>query len=226
MSGALIQRVRLSHAALILLVASAVAGIAGAHANASEAQTGPPVSCQELRDLGLTVSYTDASLTGGDETHFCVIARPEEDTYIALIPNVSTPDEFRSAKSTYAKAIMDAGQEICRISAWRPLNREGGPQILLSAADQLDQLGSCQPRVVARDTGAVLWIAPVQVALAAIVERTTADFGVAPRRPLTVDLYADPAAFATAIRAGAWQASRWSRRRRRRSRAVGARSPC
>ncbi len=162
------------------------------------ADPGPPVSCQELRDRGFAVSLSDRDL-GGDDTHLCVVARMEDDTYIAFLPNVATADDFRTAKQIYAAAIVNAGYDVCRISVWRPLNREGGPDVTLSAADQLDLPVTCAPRVVARDQGAAAWVAPVQQALGPLIDQATTDLGFTPHRPLTIDLYTDAAALTAAV---------------------------
>jgi hypothetical protein len=157
------------------------------------------VTCQDLRDLGLIVSLTDRDVTGGDETEFCLVARPEEDTFTAFFPNVTTSDQFRAVKLRYVQALLAAGYDICRIGVWRPVNRAGEPQPVLSAADRLDVPIYCPPRVVARDPGAAAWVDRVSAAVQSLAERTAQDFGVLPRRPLTLDLYTDPAAVAGAL---------------------------
>lgn len=157
------------------------------------------VTCQDLRDLGLIVSLTDRDIAGGEETEFCLVARPEEDTFTAFFPNVTTTDQFRAVKLRYVRALLAAGYDICRIGVWRPANRAGEPQPTLTAADRLDVPIYCPPRVVARDPGAAAWVNRVSAAVQSLAERTAQDFGVLPRRPLTVDLYTDPAAVANAL---------------------------
>jgi hypothetical protein len=166
-----------------------------------QAQAAPPVSCQDLRDQGLPVSLSDHDLTGGDETGFCLVARPEEDTFTAYLPNVATAEGFRTAKARYAKAMMDANYDVCRVGSWRPLNREGGPQINLRAADRLDVPAVCAPRIVARDPDAVSWVDQVSALLTPIADRSADDLGFTPHRPLTVDLYTSPSAAVEAVRA-------------------------
>lgn len=175
-------------------------GLAVLHAAPAGAQAlvGPPVNCQELRDQGYLVSLSDRDLTGGDETRFCLVARPEEDTFVGYLANIATLDSFRDAKRLYAGALVGGGYDVCRVGVWLPLNREGGPQLGLSAADQLDVPFVCAPRIVARDEGAVEWIGRVQEMLTPLAERTHRDLGVTPHRPLTVDLYTDTAAFVAA----------------------------
>ncbi len=158
-----------------------------------------PVTCQDLRDLGFIVSLTDRDVVGGDETEFCLVARPEEDTFTAYFPNVTEADQFRAVKLRYAQALLAAGYDICRIGVWRPVNREGEPQPVLTAADRLNVPIYCPPRVVARDPGAGEWVERVSAVVQSLAERTAQDFGVLPRRPLTLDLYTDPAAVASAL---------------------------
>jgi hypothetical protein len=186
---------------LVLLFALLVLVPAVRHVYADEAddQPGPPVTCQELRDLGLTVSLSDRELTAQDETRFCLVARPEEDTFTAFVLNVPTVEDFRAAKLLFAGAMTGNGYDVCRVGVWRPINRDERPS--LNAADQLDVPAACIPRVVARDAGAALWISPVLTALLPLTERTAEEFGFAAHRPLTVDLYTDPAALAAAARA-------------------------
>lgn len=157
------------------------------------------VTCQDLRDLGFIVSLTDHDVAGGDEAEFCLVARPEEDTFTAFFPNVTRADQFRAVKLRYVQALLAAGYDVCRIGAWRPLNRVGEPQPTLTAADRLDLPIYCPPRVVARDAGAAEWVERVAQAVHVLAERTAQDFGLLPRRPLTLDLYTDPNAVAGAL---------------------------
>jgi hypothetical protein len=196
------RRPRPGRGALRLAVALLAGICLGPLATVSGAQVDvPPVSCGELRDLGLAVVLTDRDLAGADETGLCIVARPDEDTFIAYLPNVFTTDAFRAAKARYGAALAEdsAAFDVCRIGSWRPLNREGTPPVPLSAADQLDGPATCPPRIVARGPAAEGWIAAVEESLAAIAARATADLGITPRRPLTVELYADQAAFAAAV---------------------------
>lgn len=168
-------------------------------AEMADSGSGSAVFCQELRDLGLQVVLSDRDLLGHEETRFCLVARPEEDTFTAYLLNVPSADDFRIAKGIYAAALNAGGFDICRIGVWRAINREDRP--MLTAADQLDSPLVCQPRVVARDPGAVDWISPVRTALLPLSRRMAADYGITPHRPLTVDLYTDPAALTVATRA-------------------------
>jgi hypothetical protein len=165
----------------------------------ADPQPGPPVSCQELRELGLTVSLSDRDLTAGDETGFCLVSRPEEDTFTAFVVNVPTVEDFRAAKLRYADAMTSHGYDVCRVGVWRPINRDERPS--LSASDLLDVPATCQPRVVARDEGAAQWLSPVRTALLPLTERTAQDYGLTPHRPLTVDLYTNSETLAQATRA-------------------------
>lgn len=195
---------------LVLLLATfaALSLLAAAPAPSVHAQPSPTVTCAELRELGLEVALTDRDLTGGDETGFCLVARPEDDTFIGYLPNVVSLDEFRAAKQRHARAMDRGGFDVCRVGVWRPLNREDGPRIVPPAADQLDGPTACVPRVVARDTAAARWIGPVQEALGPMVERTTADLGVTVTRPLTIDLYAGTESFIAAAQSAARAAGR------------------
>src|SRR5581483_11727765 len=98
--------------ALLALIGSWVAP------RAIRAADDPPVTCSELQGLGLIVSLTDRELTDTDQTHFCLIARPEDDTYTAFLPNVRSLDEFRVTKSTYAAAMTSKNYDVCRIGTW------------------------------------------------------------------------------------------------------------
>lgn len=182
-------------APILVLVASLPARAEGE----ADTQSGPPVSCQELRDLGLTVALSDRDLTSQDETGFCLVARPEDDTFTAFVLNVQTVEDFRAAKLLYAGAMTGHGYDVCRVGVWRPINRDERP--ILSASDLLDVPAVCQPRVVARDEGAAQWLSPVRTALLPLTERTALDYGVAPHRPLTVDLYTNTDTLAQATRA-------------------------
>lgn len=187
---------------LALLFALALLPTAALPARAQDEASprpGPPVRCQELRDLGLFIALSDRDLAGQDETGFCLAARPEEDTFTAFVLNVPTIADFHTAKTFYAEAMIAQGYDVCRVGVWRPINREDRPA--LTAADLLDVPVSCHPRVVARDPGAALWISPVQTAITPLMGRTVRDYGITPRRPLTVDLYTDPELLALATRA-------------------------
>ena len=165
----------------------------------SDPQPAAPVSCQELRDLGLVVSLSDRDLTEQNETGFCLVSRPEEDTFTAFVLNVPAVEDFRAAKLRYADAMTSHGYDVCRVGVWRPINREERPT--LTAADLLDVPVTCRPRVVARDEGAAQWLSPVRTALFPLTERTAQDYGVTPHRPLTVDLYTNPDSLSQATRA-------------------------
>lgn len=165
----------------------------------ARAHQDPPITCQELRDLGLAVVLSDADLGGGDEQSFCMVARPEEDTFVGYIPNVSDASAFRAAKRRFATAMTASGYDVCRIGVWRPLGREGATPVAVTAADRLNVPVACPPRVIARDAGASGWLADVEAALTGIAQRSAADLAVTPSRPLTVDLYTDRAAVANAL---------------------------
>ncbi len=161
----------------------------------------PRISCQELRDLGLPVVLSDRDLTGGEELGFCLVARPEEDTFIAYLPNTATPEDFRTAKLAYVTAMTAGGYDVCRIGVWRPLGREGAAPVPVTAADRLNTPHVCPARVVARDPGAASWLGEVEPLIADIAKRGAADLGVSAHRPLTVDLHTDRAAVAAALAA-------------------------
>lgn len=160
----------------------------------------PPITCTELGGLGLAISLSDKDLTDGDGTGFCLVARPEEDTFVAYLPNVFTTEAFRAQKARYAAAMTAKNYDVCRVGAWRVVNREGTAAVPLATADRLDLPSACAPRVVARDQGAAASTDQVGSILTTIARRTQSDFTFEPRRPLTVDLYSDADAFTAALR--------------------------
>ena len=186
---------RLTVCLSVLLIPVCLSLAAGpAQAQAAE---DPPVSCQELRDLGYQVSLTDKDLLGEDETRFCLIARPEEDTFTGYVMNVFTVEDFRAVKQLYAGLMISQNYDVCRIGLWRPLTR--GDRPTLTAADQLDLPTACLPRVVARDRGGANLIGAVEVALQQVADRTTVDLGFRPRRPLTVEIYTETPTLTAAL---------------------------
>lgn len=158
----------------------------------------PAITCEELAAAGELVSLTDRELAQGDGTGMCLTAYPGGDTFHVFLPNLASAGAFRAAKQRFSNLMWEANIDLCRITAWRPLNRAGDLRLPLTLSDRLDSEVPCTPRVISAGTGGKRWDEPVQRIVADVGTRAVTSLRVLPNRPLTIELHSEPSSFAVA----------------------------
>jgi len=108
---------------------------------------------------------------------------PLEDSYLAVMVPVDSPEQFRAAKADALRRLTQDRYDLCRIGRWEGY---GHPAPQLRLDDRTELPVTCQPRTVAADAGAEQWLDFTRAAVSRAVDLTSQQMGWRPNRSLII----------------------------------------